>query len=120
MSSSLKFFLAHKKLEQNFLQSFFFLDIYEFNRDWVWLADDASNIDWFCQRRQMMITPGSDYIKLLEYPIPATATAPTAPSQKTSHGDILGTKRGIIDPKWSKMVQNGQDGPKWSTFSKIV
>ena len=39
-------------------------------------------------------------INLLEYPSPAT-TAP-CPSQKPSHGDISGTKRGIIDPLVSK------------------
>ena len=37
-------------------------------------------------------------IQLLEYPIPTAAR----PSQKPSHGDILGTKRGIIDPLLSK------------------
>ena len=39
-------------------------------------------------------------INLLEYPSPAT-TAP-CPSQKPSHGDISGTKRGIIDPLVTK------------------
>ena len=75
-------------------------------------------------------------IKLLESPIPAPAPPP---SQKASSDDISGTKRGTIDPlvskrpekilnkkiqnskkkcqKWSKMskmVKNGQNGPKWS------
>ena len=41
-------------------------------------------------------------IKLLESPIPATATAATAPSQKAHFDDISGTKRGTIDPLVSK------------------
>ena len=36
------------------------------------------------------------YINLLEYPILTTASV--CPSQKPSHGDISGTKLGIIDP----------------------
>ena len=39
-------------------------------------------------------------IQLLESPIPAAPPAP--PSQKTSSDDILGTKRGTIDPLVSK------------------
>ena len=35
------------------------------------------------------------FIQLLEYPIPRAP--PPAASQKPSHGNILGTKRGIID-----------------------
>ena len=38
-------------------------------------------------------------IQLLEYPIPPH---PPRPSQKPSHGDISGTKSGIIDPLVSK------------------
>ena len=41
------------------------------------------------------------HINLLEYPIPTAATA-TRPTTKPSHGDILGTKRVIIDPLASK------------------
>ena len=36
--------------------------------------------------------------QLLESPIPTTTTPATTTSQKASSGDILGTKRGIIDP----------------------
>ena len=64
-------------------------------------------------------------IQLLESPIP---TAPAAAvSQKASSDDILGTKRGTIDPLVSKrpekilnkkkMVKNGQ---KWSKTVKMV
>ena len=43
------------------------------------------------------------HIQLLESPIPAPAPAPAAaPSQKASSDDILGTKRGTIDPLVSK------------------
>ena len=49
------------------------------------------------------------------------------PSQKASHGNISGTKRGIIDPhKWSKcsymvkMFIYGQNVPKWSKWTKMV
>ena len=38
-------------------------------------------------------------IQLLESPIPSPAAAP---SQKASSGNILGTRRGIIDPLVSK------------------
>ena len=34
-------------------------------------------------------------IYFLEYPIPAAAAAPARPSQKASHNDISGTKRGM-------------------------
>ena len=40
-------------------------------------------------------------INLLEYPSPA----PTTPSQKPSHGDIYGTKHGIIDLLVSKRLE---------------
>ena len=40
-------------------------------------------------------------IQFLESPIPATTPA----SQKASSGDILGTKRGIIDPLVSKRLE---------------
>ena len=44
-----------------------------------------------------------NFIQLLESPIPTTTTSPaTTTSQKESSGDILGTKRGIIDPLMSK------------------
>ena len=43
----------------------------------------------------------STFIKLLESPIPATATA-TASSQKAHFDNIWGTKRGTIDPLVSK------------------
>ena len=39
-------------------------------------------------------------IQLIEYPIPAAAA-----SQKASHADISGTKRGIIDPLVSKLQE---------------
>ena len=46
------------------------------------------------------------WIQLLEYPNPtAPAPAPARPSQKPSHGDISGTKRGIIDPLVSKQPE---------------
>ena len=41
-------------------------------------------------------------INLLEYPIPAPTAVNTTLSQKPSHGDISGTKCGIIDPLVSK------------------
>ena len=59
-------------------------------------------------------------------------------SQKASHGNISGTKGGIIDPlvskrpenflnkkkekcqKWSKMVQNSQNGQNCLKWSKTV
>ena len=44
-------------------------------------------------------------INLLEYPIHATA-ATTRPSQKPSHGNISGTKRGNIDLLVSKQPEN--------------
>ena len=59
---------------------------------------------------------------ILEYSIPAPTAA--TPSQKPSHGDILVTKRGIIDPLISKRPEKilnkkilgkfGQNGLKWS------
>ena len=49
-----------------------------------------------------------DQIQLLESPIPTPATATATLSQKASSGNISGTKRGIIDPLVSKMVQNGE------------
>ena len=42
------------------------------------------------------------FINLLEYPSPAP---PTTPSQKSSHGNISGTKRDIIDPLVSKQPE---------------
>ena len=41
-------------------------------------------------------------IKLLESPIPTTATATAASSQKANFDNISGTKRGTIDPLVSK------------------
>ena len=53
-----------------------------------------------------VIIQKSKCIKLLESPIPAppppAADAPAAPSQKASSDNILGTKRGTIDPLVSK------------------
>ena len=48
------------------------------------------------------------HIKLLESPIPATATA-TAPSQKAHFDDISGTKRGTIDPLVSKRPEKNSE-----------
>ena len=42
------------------------------------------------------------HIQLLESPIPAPPAPAPAPSQKASSDDILGTKRGTIDPLVSK------------------
>ena len=44
----------------------------------------------------------TNFIKLLESPIPAAAAPAAPPSQKASSGDISGTKRGTIDPLVSK------------------
>ena len=44
---------------------------------------------------------------ILEYSIPAPTAA--TPSQKPSHGDISGTKRGIIDPLVSKRLEKCKD-----------
>ena len=44
-------------------------------------------------------------INLLEYPIPAPTAANTTLSQKPSHGDISGTKCGIIDPLVSAQLE---------------
>ena len=48
-------------------------------------------------------------IQLLESPIPTTTTTPTpttTTSQKAKSGDILGTKRGSIDPLVSERPKN--------------
>ena len=47
-------------------------------------------------------------IQLLESPIPAAAPAP-APSQKASSDNILGTKRGTIDPLVSKRREKSSE-----------
>ena len=75
-------------------------------------------------------------IYFLEYPIPAAAPPHARPSQKASHGDISGTKLGIIDPlvskrpekilnkkskkKQLKTVKNGQNGQNGLKLSKMV
>ena len=49
-------------------------------------------------------------IKLLESPIPATATTATAASSQKAHFDnISGTKRGTIDPLVSKRPEKNSD-----------
>ena len=56
---------------------------------------------------------------LLEYPIPAALLV--RPSQKASHGNISGTKRGIIDPLVSKpLEQNSKYKKKWLKIVKMV
>ena len=45
------------------------------------------------------------YIQLLESPIPAPPAPAAPPSQKASSDDILGTKRGTIDPLVSKQPE---------------
>ena len=48
-------------------------------------------------------------IKLLESPIPATATTATASSQKAHFDNISGTKRGTIDPLVSKRPEKNSE-----------
>ena len=48
-------------------------------------------------------------IKLLESPIPATATTATASSQKAHFDNISGTKRGTIDPLVSKQPEKNSE-----------
>ena len=101
------------------------------------------HVKWQCmtfpcpQKSSRRETTSLGVIQLLESPIPATpASTPATLSQKASSGNILGTKRGSIDPlvskrpekilnkkiqnskeKMPKMVKNGQ---KWSKMVKMV
>ena len=68
----------------------------------VWVASGV-DIVWGVSKKLMMIN-----IKLLESPIPATATA-TASSQKAHFDNISGTKRGTIDPLVSKRPEKNSE-----------
>ena len=58
---------------------------------------------YFCLKDIILI-----FIKLLESPIPATATAATS-SQKAHFDNISGTKRGTIDPLVSKRPEKNSE-----------
>ena len=64
---------------------------------------------WFPGTLWLWLYAKHHTIKLLESPIPATATTATAASSQKAHFDnISGTKRGTIDP----LVSNrGPEGP---------